>query len=270
MSLCLLFHCLCESYDDIPAFGQELFVSTPDLRSMIEELSDRGYRFGPLEDPGRNTVSITFDDGYYNNVLFGDLAQSYSVPYLIFLPAYYNQSGDPFPWFSNNGQRYEDIHLFDYYENYDELRRSQGGEAPEDLVRPMTFAELATMGESDLVEFGCHGYYHQPLSQEYEHYVGQERDLGMRSLQENLGIKPRYFSLSNGMYTKGVVQELLWTFDRVLTIEGRPFRSHDRIIHRITLSNPNVSGPLVQQIDRHLKPLRQLRRAVRTFSRMHW
>ena len=235
---------------------------------MIEELSDRGYRFGSLEDSGPDLVSITFDDGYYNNVLFGDLANLYSIPYLIFVPSYYNQTGDPFPWFSGNGQRYEDIHLFNYYESYDEMRRSQDGEAPEDLVRPMTFAELGAMTESDLVEFGCHGYYHQPLSREFEHYVQQERDLGMKCLEENLGIKPRYFSLSNGMYTKGVVQELLKTFDRVLTIEGRPYRREDRIIHRLNLLSPKVAGPLVQQIDRHLRPLRQLRRRVRSFTRM--
>jgi len=269
VSICLLFHCLCESYDDIPDYGQELFVSLADMRSMIEDLSERGYRFGSLEDSGRDTISITFDDGYYNNLLFEDIAKAYSVPYLVFVPSYYNRTGDPFPWFSGNGQRYDDIHLFDYYEQYEELRRSQNGEIPSYIVRPMTFDELGSMNKSDLAEIGCHGYYHQPLSQIFEKYVAQERDLGMGCLEENLGIKPRYYSLSNGMYTKGVMRELLKSFDQVLTIEGRPSRSDDRIIHRIIMSNPNVSGPLLQQIDRQLTPLRQLRRAVRTFSRMH-
>jgi peptidoglycan/xylan/chitin deacetylase (PgdA/CDA1 family) len=270
MKICLLFHCLCESYEDIPAYGQDLFVSLPDLRSMIEELTDRGYRFASLEDPGRDTVSITFDDGYYNNLLFEDIAQAYSIPYLVLLTSYYIQTGDPFPWLSANGQSYEDYRIFDYYERYQELRGNHDGEIPSDMVRPMTFAELGTMSESDLVEIGCHGYYHQPLSRAFERYVKQERDLGMRCLEENLGITPRYYSLSNGMYTKGVMRELLQSFERVLTIEGRPSRPSDRIIHRITLSNPNITSPLVQQIDRQLTPLRRLRRAVRTFNRMHW
>ena len=270
MKLCLLFHCLCESYDDIPAYGQDLFVSLPDLRSMIEELSARGYRFGSLEDPGQDTVSITFDDGYYNNVLFGDLAHSYSIPYLIFVPAYYNQTGDPFPWFSNNGRRYKDIHLFDFYEHFDQEHQEQDGEEPDQLVRPMTFPELSSVVESGLAEIGCHGYYHQALSPEFEHYLPQERDLALSCLEENLGIKPRYFSLSNGAYTKGVIRELLKTFDRVLTTDARPYRSGDDIIHRITLINPNMAGPLVQQVDWHVTPIKRMRRAVRTFARTHW
>ena len=132
----------------------------------------------------------------------------------------------------------------------------------------MTFAELCSVNESDLAEIGCHGYYHQPLSEEYERYLSQERDLAMECLQDGLGIKPRYFSLANGAYTKRVMSELLQTFDRVFTIEGRPYRRNAQVVHRITLLNPVTAGPLVDQIDRHLKPLRQIRRAVRSFTRM--
>ena len=132
----------------------------------------------------------------------------------------------------------------------------------------MAFGATDLETQDQAPEIGCHGYYHQPLSEDYEQYLGKERDLAMTSLKDGLGIKPRYFSLANGAYTKRVMHELLETFDRVFTIEGRPYRRDSKVIHRITLLNPTTAGPLVQQIDRHLKPLRQIRRAVRSFTRM--
>jgi peptidoglycan/xylan/chitin deacetylase (PgdA/CDA1 family) len=268
MKLCLLFHCLCESYDELPAYSQEMFVSIPDMRTMIEGLSDRGYRFGSLDDAGTNTVTITFDDGYYNNVLFADLAQSYGIPYHISVSAYYNLTGELYPWFLNNGQHYSDAHLIDYYKQYDDLRRASGPESKTWLTRPMSFPELETAVASGLADIGCHGYYHQPLSKDFEQYVHQEQDLALSCLNEHLGIKPKYFSLANGMYSKTVVRELENSFERIFTIEGRPYSRGDRMIHRLNLLSPMVAGPLIQQIDRHLKPLRQIRRRVRSFNRM--
>ena len=270
MKLCLLFHCLCESYDEVPDHGQDMFVTLADIQTMIEELSARGYSFGSLDNPGSQTVTITFDDGYYNNLLFGSLAQSYGIPYLIFISAYYNLTGEAFPWFLNKGHGYSDPHLFDYYQHYGEARQHHDPVAADQIVRPMTFSELDSLKQSALVEIGCHGYYHQPLSGAHERYLEQERDLALACLEDGLGIKPRYFSLANGMYTKRVVRELLKTFDRVLTIDGRPFHRNDQLVHRITLLNPEIAGPLIQQVDRHLNPLRKVRRAVRTFARTRW
>ena len=270
MNLCLLFHCVCESYQEVPDYGQDLFVSLPDLQSMIEELSARGYTFGPLDAPQPNNVSLTFDDAYYNNVLFEPLAQSHGIPYLIFVSAYYNLTGEMYPWFTNNGEHYSDVHLFDYYQ-----RDQQGGPTGDEseanwLTRPMSFPELENLSRSGLAEIGCHGYYHQALSKAYEKYRQQEQELGLACLQEQLGIRPRYFGLANGMYTKRVVRELLETFDKVLTIEGRPYRRNDRVVHRLTLFNPQIAGPLVGQIDMQLMGVRRIRRAIRTFMKLHW
>jgi peptidoglycan/xylan/chitin deacetylase (PgdA/CDA1 family) len=252
----------------MPDREQELFVSLADLETMIEELKRRGFSFGPLDHPGPKTATITFDDGYYNNVQFEKLARSHNVPYLVFVSAYYCLTGNVYPWFQEQGPGYSGVRFSDYYEYFADGQNSQSPMVADDLIRPMTFDELSSLNGSELAEIGCHGYYHQPLSEEFEQYLGQERDLAMECLQDGLGIKPRYFSLANGAYTKRVMSELLETFDRVFTIEGRPYRRNAEVVHRITLLNPLTAGPLVNQIDRHLKPLRQMRRAVRSFTRM--
>ncbi len=268
MKLCLLFHCLCESYDSVPDRGRELYVSVSDMGIMVEGLLERGYKFSTLEDPAPNTVTMTFDDGYYNNYLFRELSRSYNVPYIIFLPAYYVMNGDRFPWFIDNGIDYAQVHNYDYYANYSELLVTREVESASGIERPMNFEELRELASDDQVEYGCHGYYHQPLSKKYEKYLCKERDLALSALKENLGIEPRYFALANGIYTRWVVKELLRTFDKVLTIEGRPLHPGDAVIHRLSLINPNIGGPLIQQIDRNLGTLRQIKRTVRTFRRL--
>jgi len=268
MKLCLCFHCLCDSYEEAPSYCSELFVSLADMRQMVEQLLDRGYRFASADDPGDNTVTVTFDDGYYNNVLFRQIAGEYNIPFIVFVSAYYLQSGDAYPWLAGSGKRYNQMHDFDYYAWRGGAGVSQGVEKPGNLERPMTFEELAELRQDGNLEIGCHGYYHQPLSSGFEKYLSNEVTLGVSTLQERLGVKPKYYALANGIYTKRVVEKLLIDFDRVFTIEGRPFRSRDTVIHRLTLGNPSSGVSLIEQIDRHLKPARRLRRAIRTYGRL--
>ena len=269
MKICLCFHCLCESYDDVPDYSRELYVSLEDIADMVERLQRQGYRFAPLDDPGPNTVTVTFDDGYFNNLLFKAIALSYEVPYVIFVSAYYLQSGAGFPWLANSGKHYGEMHDFDYYAwHAGDAGAGDPVIAVQDSERPMTFEELEELSQTSPVEIGCHGYYHQPLSDAFEQYLTDEKGQGMSSLQKHLGLRPRYFALANGIYTKNVVTNLLLDFDRVLTIEGRPFHRRDRVIHRLTMLNPNLGISLTEQIDKHLNPIRRLRRAIRTYGRL--
>ena len=58
MKLCLCFHCLCESYDDISGDSGELYVSLDDMREMIEQFLARGYTFSGLEDPVKSVSGL--------------------------------------------------------------------------------------------------------------------------------------------------------------------------------------------------------------------
>ena len=268
MKLCLCFHCLCESYDGLTGSDRELFVSLADMRELIEQLQARGYKFSTLEDPADNTVSITFDDGYFNNLLFTELSQEYSIPYVVFVSAYYPLSGQGFPWLGANGSGYSQMYQFDYYDHH--RGPSKVGDASRDTSphRPLTFDELSTMTGNTLAEIGCHGYYHQPLSQEFEKYLEQEMSLALAVFESELDTKPRYYALANGMYTGQVVRELLKAFTKVFTIDGLPYGPKDKVIHRISLTSPSVSLPLIEQIDTATFLPRRFKRAVRTRRRL--
>jgi peptidoglycan/xylan/chitin deacetylase (PgdA/CDA1 family) len=268
MKLCLCFHCLCESYDDISGESGELFVSLDDMRGLIERLLTRGYTFSDLEDTADNTVSITFDDGYANNLLFAELAHEYEIPYIVFVSAYYSQTGEGFPWMVPIGKNYEQMHQFNYYSHHQARGDNSVLKPDTSQARPMTFDELSDLAGTGLMEIGCHGYYHQPLSKEFERYMDDERTRSMSVFNEYLGVIPRYYALANGMYTGQVVRDLLKTFDKVLTIDGTAFRAKDKVIHRLSLTSPNTSAPLIDQIDQSMRFARQVKRAIRTKRRL--
>lgn len=269
MKLCLCFHCLCESYDKVSGEAQELFVSLPDMKELIEVLLGRGYRFTTVDDPADNTVTITLDDGYHNNLLFGELAQRYNIPYVVFVSTYYTQSGAGFPWLSAESQSYAQMYQFDYYAHHE---RADGNPSPPRDTsphRPLTFDELSKLASTGLAEIGCHGHYHQPLSKAFENYLNQEQTLALSALNDGLGTKPRYYALANGMYTGPVVRDLLKTFAKVFTIDGLPYRAKDRVVHRISLTSPSVSASLIEQIDTATFFPRRVKRNLRTRRRLY-
>jgi peptidoglycan/xylan/chitin deacetylase (PgdA/CDA1 family) len=268
MKLCLCFHCLCESYDDVSGESGELYVSLDDMQGMIEQFLARGYRFSDLADPADNTVTITFDDGYANNLLFSKLAQEYEIPYIVFVSAYYTQTGAGFPWMDPNQKNYEQMYQFDYYSHHENLGDSSVAKEESPQAQPMTYEELKSLTDTGLMEIGCHGYYHQPLSKEFEGYTEDELSRSMSVFNEHLNVNPRYFALANGMYTGRVVRDLLKTFDKVLTIDGTAFRAKDKVVHRLSLTSPDTTAPLSDQIDKSMRFARQVKRAIRTRRRL--
>ena len=160
------------------------------------------------------------------------------------------------------------MHDFDYYADYRPTSESSGLVKPNCLDRPMTFDELRTLSQSELMEVGCHGYYHQPLSASYFKYLDKELRQCLNVLDKELSVRPRYFALPNCIYTKQVVKQLYSTFEKVLTIDGIPFKPQDRLIHRVNLTNPNLSGSLISQIDKNTILPRRLRRMLRVKNKL--
>jgi peptidoglycan/xylan/chitin deacetylase (PgdA/CDA1 family) len=238
------------------------------MREMIEQFLARGYRFTDLEDPSDKTVTITFDDGYANNLLFSALAQEYNIPYIVFVSAYYTQTGTGFPWMDPNQKNYDQMYQFDYYSHHEDLGGSAVAKSESPQARPITINELSSLISTGLMELGCHGYYHQPLSKEFERYTENERSRSMSVFNDHLDANPRYYALANGVYTGRVVRDLLKTFDKVLTIDGMAFRSKDKVVHRLSLTSPDTSAPLSDQIDKSMRFIRQVKRAFRTRRRL--
>ena len=245
-----------------------MFVSLDDFRALRNQLVDRGYQFATVEDPAQKTVSVTFDDGYRNNLLFRELSEEFGIPYVVFVSVYYALSGNDYPWMVQGELAYEEMHKVDYVELERNGKLASTGSRVDPMNHPMDLDGLKKLLEDQHAELGCHGYFHQPLSKKFDHYLADEQEMAMSALGENLGLTPRYFALANGQYTKSVISRLLQGFQKVFTIEGMPYSTGDKLIHRMSLINPNIGGPLISQIDRSLVPLRRIKRGFWTRKRL--
>ena len=71
------------------------------------------------------------------------------------------------------------------------------------------------------------------------------------------------FSLPCGLHTRRLTRKLLARFKRIYTIDGGGFSPQDRVINRISLINPDVGGPLRDQIQQSFSvKARLLRKAI--------
>ncbi len=171
------------------------------LADALEELYTPPMEKKPLRDRRRPMV-LTFDDGYYDNYTYAfTLAQELQIPITIFLIPGYIESGDPF-WFKERqslvqralvdkvvieGRTYHLIHpeerdaltkTIDTHLRYatsvaereaflamarKALDVSSSVSEEEKLMRPLTWAEVHEMDESEWVSFGAHTMNHPVL-----------------------------------------------------------------------------------------------------------
>lgn len=183
------------------------------LEEALEELYTPPTEEKPVRDR-RRPMALTFDDGYYDNYTYAfKLARELRVPITIFLIPGYIASGDPF-WFKERqslvqraqvdkvvieGRTYHlkhpeeqdlltktiDTHLryatsVAEREAFLAMARKALDVSPsvseeEKLARPLTWAEVSEMDESEWVSFGAHtmnhpvlGYLSDPAEVQYE------------------------------------------------------------------------------------------------------
>jgi len=172
---------------------------------------------GRLEGP---CVSITFDDGYANNLYLAyPLLQKYRLPATIFLATKYVEGGDLFPFHrlslirlagyldegpvSGSGKS-----LLEYKTNpldsvlertercWQEVK-SQLSKDQYETLRPLRIGELKQF-DSGLVDFGAHTHTHCILRNETELRREHEISESLELVSHWLGSPTRLFSYPNG------------------------------------------------------------------------
>lgn len=102
----VLFHSLYETSaqfaNDPLAPNQNVTVA--DFRGFVEEMLEKGYTVvSPAEidaglEPGGRYLSITFDDGYFNNTLALDVLEQFRVPAVFFISTDHVSQNKAFWW----------------------------------------------------------------------------------------------------------------------------------------------------------------------------
>ena len=87
-NICLVIHCIRQKSSPEPQIHRELFISRSDIENLIINLKEEGYCFklpGNIGQSDGPVCSLTFDDGYFNNQDFLEVAEKYNIPFILFL-----------------------------------------------------------------------------------------------------------------------------------------------------------------------------------------
>ena len=216
----LCYHGLCEDAFNKEPWVPSYFVSCSAFARQLEFLRRNAVvlplfeavtllRTGSL--PPRS-VSITFDDGYANNLhLAHPMLRAYEVPATIFLASAYIESGELYPFL-----RLKLIRLLgqvaptlpDYKANpLDVVMRAAAPSWPEvaarlpreqyEALRPL-YVEEVRPADRSLIEFGAHGHTHCILGNETPERRREEIRTSVAKVHEWTGAAVRVFSYPNG------------------------------------------------------------------------
>lgn len=178
------------------------------LRQAVEHLRD-----GTL--PPRS-VSITFDDGYANNLrLAYPLLRKYGLPATIFLSSSYIESGDLFPFLklslirlTMDGTGADLGALLNYKTNpldqveqsaapwWADVRRRLTHDQIQ-VLQPMTIADV-TGADSALIDFGAHSHTHCIFRNETQQRSQTEIQKSVEKITQWTGRRIKLFSYPNG------------------------------------------------------------------------
>ncbi len=275
-NICLVFHGLRLANETAP-YHRELFISVDEVEALLHKLREAGYTFAlPGDVSAVPTCSITFDDGYFNNTRFLPLAERYDVPFILFVASYNIRTQTPFVWDAWAASKSEPWPLskIDYRGLYNDFQNAGlTAKAQElsssDLYRPFSVAELKRFASHPNVRLALHSETHQPPVGGYRTRFAAELAENKKFLRELLSvddvstskISVDDFAFPCGLYDSRSMREARKNCARVYTIDGGPMKSGP-VISRISLVNPEVGGPLEQQIESWLGWKMRVRRQL--------
>jgi peptidoglycan/xylan/chitin deacetylase (PgdA/CDA1 family) len=158
-------------------------------------------------------VTLTFDDGYANNLELGyPILRKYGMPASIFLATAYIESGELYPFLrqklirlsgcgrAGEAPRYKTNPLNDVVKWIDErwlpVERTLSADQRR-MLRPMTPAEVRS-ADPELIEFGAHTHTHCILRNETPERREQEIRSSIEKVEQWTGRPVRLFSYPNG------------------------------------------------------------------------
>jgi hypothetical protein len=267
-NICLCLHCIKAESMPEPRAHRELFIGLADLEELILSLKAEGYRFtlpGDADKADGPVCSLTFDDGYFNSSLFVETAEKHAIPFILFVTSYNVIHRVPFIWDIWEASRAQSwpVSSVDYGKLYGSLEQAEKDLLNNGTHRPLTAEEMGDLSAHPLVHFAPHGHTHQPMVGPYIEHFDQEIGENLSFLSGFKNALTDDFSLPCGLHTRRLTRKLLARFKRIYTIDGGGFSPQDRIINRISLINPEVGGPLRDQIRQSFSAkARLLRKAI--------
>lgn len=212
---------------NLSSFIRPKYTTFSDLRFFIEYFKNLGYTFvSPQDiinrlDPKENFVMITFDDGYYNNILSLPLLKKYEVPAVFFPSINHILQNKCFWWdvlyrerkkqgFSEKTiireENFLKVKKTRQIERYLVKKFGKNSFKPKnDFDRPFTLDELKEFSKERLVNIGNHTLNHAILTNYSLNEIKDQIFLSQARLKEFTGTKPIIISYPNGNYSEDII-----------------------------------------------------------------
>jgi peptidoglycan/xylan/chitin deacetylase (PgdA/CDA1 family) len=198
------------------------------FREFIEYYLENGYRFvGPDElleglDPSGKYALITFDDGYYNNMLALPVLEEYGVPAVVFVSTNHVCEQKNFWWDvlyrERTAQGATPRQIYNEAMHLKVLRSCEleavlverfGPSAfiPHgDIDRPFRPDELRALAGHPLVHLGNHTADHAILTNYTPEQAHDQIVRAQEALREMTGISPSVIAYPNGAHSRPILQ----------------------------------------------------------------
>jgi peptidoglycan/xylan/chitin deacetylase (PgdA/CDA1 family) len=203
-------------------------VTVADFRSFVAEMLEHGHTVvSPRQidaglDPDGRYLSLTFDDGYFNNALAVEVLQEFRVPAVFFISTDHVQHNKAFWWDAlsrelagsglNDQEKNRQIRALKSWtpRKIDHFLRERFGprifQPLGDIDRPFTPAELKDFASSPWVHLGNHTGDHAILPNCSPEDIREQITMGQDALQRMVGYRPIAIAYPNGNYSPDVVR----------------------------------------------------------------
>ncbi len=174
----------------------------------------------PLPE-GRRYAMITFDDGYFNNILAIEVLKKYRIPAAFFITTNYIRERKSYWWdiiykyrvkqgisvknIRNEQQLLKQRKWFEI-DAYIEKEFGKKCHKPwSDIDRPFTESEIRSLADNPLVSIGNHTHHHAILTNYDENEIKRELSDCNEIITELTGKKPVSVAFPNGNYNNKIV-----------------------------------------------------------------
>lgn len=227
--LVFYFHGLYQSNEqrDLNHIDPQKNMTVSQFDEFIDYFHNLDYLFIRPEDllpgleKGKRYIIITFDDGYYNNMLALQVLEKYNIPAVFFITADNVRENKAFWWDiiykyrSKQGvaslkikkeQDHLKIYKHEQISNY--IVKTFGNESFNpwsDIDRPLTGTEVKDLANSPFTVIGNHTYHHALLPNYDRNEIKDEITAANDFLRDLTGITPGSIAFPNGNFNKLVL-----------------------------------------------------------------
>ncbi|HEY5463252.1 MAG TPA: polysaccharide deacetylase family protein [Hanamia sp.] len=245
-------------------------VTINEFKDFLNYFLEHNYIFIKPEDlltdlpNGKTYGIISFDDGYFNNLLAVDLLNKYKIPAVVFVTTKNIQEHSSYWWDiiykyrkRENKQildiKKEQVHLkffkYSYINEYIKKNFGVKSMCPwSDIDRPLIIDELKTLSSNPLISIGNHTHNHAILINYSEEEIREEFNQSNKIILGITGRVPLCHAFPNGLFNDLVLQVAKEAGFRMVftTVQKKnilPLNSTNFLcLNRLMIGNPNIKN----------------------------